>query len=193
MLLEEVQRGYHRRLSACLGGVYAGNYWENREEGPEAVLGTPCVKLLQRMVDIFGDRWYAEIQWNNIKEQHELNQYVIQVAQELGVRLITTADSHYPNPTAWKDRELYKRLGWLGKGKPSWADEESQLPEGVEEIGYELYPKNGDQIWESYKQYSESMGLSMMMTRIMESIEETHRIAFDRIESFLPDNTVRLP
>ena len=27
----------------------------------------------------------------------------------------------------------------------------------------------------------------------MESIEETHRIAFDRIESFLPDNTVRLP
>ena len=23
--------------SACLGGVYAGNYWENREEGEEAV------------------------------------------------------------------------------------------------------------------------------------------------------------
>ena len=147
----------------------------------------------KRMVDIFGDRWYAEIQWNNIKEQHELNQYVIQVAQELGVRLITTADSHYPNPTAWKDRELYKRLGWLGKGKPSWADEESQLPEGVEEIGYELYPKNGDQIWESYKQYSDSMGFSYDDDTIMESIEETHRIAFDRIESFLPDNTVRLP
>ena len=97
----------------------------------------PCVTQ-QRMVDIFGDRWYAEIQWNNIEEQHELNQYVIQVAQEQGVGLVTTADSHYPNPDAWKDRELYKRLGWLGKGRPSWADEESQLPEGVEEIGYEL-------------------------------------------------------
>ena len=109
------------------------------------------------------------------------------------MRLITTADSHYPNPTAWKDRELYKRLGWLGKGKPSWAEEESQLPEGVEEIGYELYPKNGDQIWDSYKQYSESMGFSYDDDTIMESIEETHRIAFDRIESFLPDNTVRLP
>ena len=24
--------------SACLGGVYAGNYWENRDESPEAVL-----------------------------------------------------------------------------------------------------------------------------------------------------------
>ena len=72
--------------SACLGGVYAGNFWENREESPMKPFLTPCVTQLRRMVDIFGDRWYAEIQWNNIKEQHELNQYVIQVAQEFGVK-----------------------------------------------------------------------------------------------------------
>ena len=178
--------------SACLGGVYAGNYWENREEGDEAVLDA-MRESTRHMVDIFGDRWYAEIQWNNIREQHELNQYVIQVAQEFGVGLITTADSHYPGPDAWKDRELYKRLGWLGKGRPSWAEEESQLPEGVEEIGYELYPKNGDQIWESYKQYSESTGFEYDDAVVLKSIEETYRIAFERIENFLPDNTVRLP
>ena len=178
--------------SACLGGVYAGNYWENRDEGDEAVLDA-MRESTRRMVDIFGDRWYAEIQWNNIKEQHELNQYVIQVAQEFGVGLVTTADSHYPNPDAWKDRELYKRLGWLGKGRPSWAEEESQLPEGVEEIGYELYPKNGDQIWESYKEYSQSTGFEYDDNVVLKSIEETHKIAFERIESFLPDNTVRLP
>jgi len=178
--------------SACLGGVYAGNYWENREDGDEAVLEA-MRESTRRMVDIFGDRWYAEIQWNDIKEQHELNQYVIQVAKELGVGLVTTADSHYPGPDAWKDRELYKRLGWLGKGRPSWAEEESQLPEGVEEIGYELYPKNGDQIWESYKQYSESTGFEYNDAIVLKSIEETYRIAFERIEKFLPDNTVRLP
>jgi DNA polymerase-3 subunit alpha len=172
--------------------VYAGNYWENREDGDEAVLDA-MRESTQRMVDIFGDRWYAEIQWNNIKEQHELNQYVIQVAKEFGVGLVTTADSHYPNPDAWKDRELYKRLGWLGKGRPSWAEDESELPEGVEEIGYELYPKNGDQIWESYKEYSKSTGFEYDDDVVLKSIEETHRIAFDRIESFLPDNTVRLP
>ena len=178
--------------SACLGGVYAGNYWEHREEGPEAVLEA-MRESTRQMVDIFGDRWYGEIQWNNIKEQHELNQYVIQVAKEFGVGLVTTADSHYPNPDAWKDRELYKRLGWLGKGRPSWAEEESQLPEGVEEIGYELYPKNGDQMWESYKQYSDEQGFEYDDDLVLQSIEETHRIAFDRIESFMPDNTVRLP
>ena len=31
------------------------------------------------------------------------------------------------------------------------------------------------------------------MMSFLKSIEETHRIAFERIESFLPDNTVRLP
>ncbi len=178
--------------SACLGGVYAGNYWENREDGDEAVLEA-MRESTRRMVDIFGDRWYAEIQWNNIKEQHELNQYVIQVAEEFGVGLVTTADSHYPNPDAWKDRELYKRLGWLGKGTPSWAEGESELPDGVEEIGYELYPKNGDQIWKSYKEYSESTGFEYDDSVVLKSIEESYRIAFERIEKFLPDNTVRLP
>ena len=128
-LLEKYNEGIIAS-SACLGGVYAGNYWENREEGEEAVLGA-MRETTEQMVNIFGDRWYAEVQWNNIPEQHELNQHVITVAQEMGVGLVTTADSHYPNPDAWKDRELYKRLGWLGKGRPSWAEEESQLPLGL--------------------------------------------------------------
>ena len=109
------------------------------------------------------------------------------------MKVISTADSHYPNRDAWKDRELYKRLGWLGKGRPQWADTESELPISVDEIGYELYPKNGDEMWESYKKYSADCGAEYDDDLVLRSIEETHRIAFDRIENFLPDNTVRLP
>jgi DNA polymerase-3 subunit alpha len=178
--------------SACLGGVYAGNYWENREEGPEAVLDA-MRETTRQMVDVFGDRWHGEVQWNNVPEQHELNKFVIQVCQEMGVKVISTADSHYPNPDAWKDREFYKRLGWLGKGRPQWADSESELPLSVDEVGYELYPKNGDQMWESYKHYSELCETEYDDDFVLQTIEETHRIAFDRIETFLPDNTVRLP
>ncbi len=186
--------------SACLGGVYAGNYWENgiydeegnrtgvdREAALEAMRDTT-----RRMQEVFGDRWYGELQWNNIKEQHELNQLIIEVAKEFDMKLISTADSHYPNQTAWKDRELYKRLGWLGKGTPSWG-EGNELPEGVEEIGYELYPKNGDQMWESYKNYSDSQGFEYDDDLVMNSITETYHIAHERIESFFPDTTVRLP
>ena len=185
--------------SACLGGVYAGNYWENRDEGSEAVLGA-MRETTREMQSIFGDRWYAELQWNNIPEQHELNKYIIQVAKEFNVKLISTADSHYPSPDAWKDREMYKRLGWLGRGKPQWkkdqeeeGEKEDVLPPSVDEIGYELYPKNGDQMWESYKKYSEQQKVEYDDDLVLQSIEETHRIAHERIENFMPDTTVRLP
>jgi len=100
--------------SACLGGIYAGNYWENREEGSDAVMNA-MRETTRRMQSIFGDRWYGELQWNNVPEQHELNQYIIKISKEFNMKLISTADSHYPRPDVWKDRELYKRLGWLGK------------------------------------------------------------------------------
>ena len=176
--------------SACLGGVYAGNYWENREEGPDAVLDA-MRHTTQKMQSIFGDRWYGELQWNNVPEQHELNQYIIQMHYEFGIDLISTADSHYYNADVWKDRELYKRLGWLGKGKPDYMSEE--LPTSVEEIGYELYPKNGDQMWESYKHYSKLCGVEYDDDLVKASIARTHHIAHQRIADFLPDNTVRLP
>jgi DNA polymerase-3 subunit alpha len=51
--------------SACLGGVYAGNYWENREEGADAILDA-MRKTTQKMQSIFGDRWYGELQWNKL-------------------------------------------------------------------------------------------------------------------------------
>ena len=178
--------------SACLGGPYAGNYWANREEGPEAVMEA-MRETSRRFVEIFGDRWHGELQWNNIPEQHELNQYIIKVCKEFDITLISTADSHYPNNEAWKDRELYKRLGWLGKGTPAWAEDNTELPEGVEEIGYELYPKNGNQMWDAYKYYSKTAGVEYDDELVMNSITETHNIAFNRVEDFVPDTSVKLP
>jgi len=192
--------------SACLGGPLAGDFWANseyevnEETGKSKWVGCKSEDILnamrettRRFVDIFGDRWYGELQWNNIPEQHELNQHIIKVCDELGVELISTADSHYPNPDAWKDRELYKRLGWLGKGTPAWAEGETGLPEAVQETGYELYPKNGNQMWDSYKYYSKTCGFEYDDQLIMDSITRTHDIAFNRVEAFVPDTTVKLP
>ena len=177
--------------SACLGGPYSGNYWENRDKGPEAVLDA-MRESTRRFVEIFGDRWHGELQWNAIPEQHEVNKHIIQMHEEFGIPLISTADSHYPNPDAWKDRELYKRLGWLGKGTPDWANG-TELPAGVEDIGYEIYPKNGDQMWEAYKRYSKECNVDYDDDLVLKSITETHNIAFNRVEDYEPDVTVKLP
>jgi len=178
--------------SACLGGVYAGDYWDNREEGLEAA-ASAMRETTRRMMGALGARWLGELQWNNVPEQHALNKLVLQMHEEFGIDIISTADSHYPNKESWKDRELYKRLGWIGNSKrrPEWMT--SELPIDVDEIGYELYPKNGDEMWESYKKYATECDVQYDDELIKESITNTHHIAHNIIESFMPDDTVRLP
>ena len=82
----------------------------------------------------------------------------------------------YPNPTAWRDRELYKRIGWLGKGAPEWLDD--NIPDHIDEMEYELYPKNGEQMWEDYKRYSKECGVQYDDELIRQSMEETHTHRF---------------
>ena len=176
--------------SACLGGIYAGAYWSKKEEGEEAILDE-MRRLTTRFQSILGDRWYGEIQWNRVPQQHELNKYVIQMHKEFDLKLISTADSHYPNPDAWKDRELYKRLGWIGRSKPEWLDME--LPTEIQELECELYPKNAEQMWEAYKRYSKECNTEYDDEIVFNSIKETQVIGFERVQDFLPDNTVRLP
>jgi len=176
--------------SACMGGPLSKDYWNNREEGDEAVQRA-MVATIENFTSIFGDRFYGELQWNAIPEQHEINKHIIKAAERTGIKLISTADSHYPRPELFKDRELYKQLGWLGKSKPDYAD--STLPESREELKYELYPKNGNQMWDAYKTYSKQCGVDYDDDFIRETIERTYEIAHSRIESFYPDATVRLP
>ena len=176
-------------LTACMSGVLAGAYWQSREDGPEAVLAS-MRELAAEFKDIFGDRFYGELQWNAIPEQHEINKFIIQICAELDIQLVSTADSHYPRRDAWKDRELYKRLGWLGKSAPAWDD---GMPDSVEDMKYELYPKNGQEMYDAYQKYSSECGVEYDEQLIFDSLTTTHFIAHDVIEDFEPDVSIRLP
>lgn len=187
-LLEKHSEGI-MASSACLGGNYAGDLWRNQEKGKEAVLQA-MRQTSEKMQTIFGKRgWFAEIQWNADPAQHVLNHFVIKIAKEFDIPIISTCDSHYPRPELWKDRILYKKLN------PKFIAKEikTTLPSSVEEVGHELYPKNGDQMWESYKKYSQFSEIEYDDDLIRDSIEITHEIAHKWIEDFQPDNTVRLP
>ena len=172
--------------TACLGGVFAQDYWENRDAGPDAVRKA-MRNTAQRFREIFGQRFFGELQWNAVPEQHELNNYIIEVCEEFDVELISTADAHYYHPDLWKERELYRALGWMGK------KDLANLPESREDLKYELYPKNGDQMWESFKRYSKTSGVKYDEKVVLSSIERTYDIAHKLIEEFVPDNTIRLP
>jgi DNA polymerase III subunit alpha len=175
-------------INACLGGVLSSfGFWKHYLDGPDAILNA-MREIAGRMKSIFGDRWYGEIQWNSIPEQHELNKYMIQVAKELEFEVLSTADSHYPRPELWKDRTIYKKLGWLNRGNIDIS-----LPQTVDEVGYQLYPKNGNQMWESYKKYSEQCNQKYDDDYVLKTIKRTYQVAFERIEDFLPDSTPKFP
>ena len=67
-------------------------FWKNRDKSPDHVLSAMRDTIAQ-FKEIFGDRFYGEIQWNDIPEQHLGNNYIIQACMEMGVEVISTADS----------------------------------------------------------------------------------------------------
>jgi DNA polymerase-3 subunit alpha len=177
--------------TTCISGPFAKIVWQNPELGHFELLDI-MRPMVEQFLEIFGHNYYGEVQWNNIPEQHKLNKCIIDLSKEYDIKLISTVDSHYARPELWRDRELYKRLGWLGASKkPEWLSDE--IPDDVDKIGYELYPKNGDQVFESYIKYSKECDVEYDPDVIAESIENTYALAHNEIENFLPDSTVRLP
>lgn len=174
--------------SACLGGILANDYWDNIDKG-EAAVYAAMEKTVQVFMDIYGDRFYGELQWAMSKEQHIVNQFIINLSKQYGFKLITTCDAHYPSPDLWKDREIYKMLGWLGKSEMSI----SNIPSSIDEMAYQLYPKNGDELYRYYKITSDKLGFRYDDKLVAESIERTSDILKNRIEDYMPDTSIKLP
>lgn len=175
--------------SACMGSLANISWWEHKDEGDAAVLAD-MEKTVGKLYDIFGNRFYGELQWLNNFNQHKVNQFMIQLSKQMGFKLITTCDSHYPDPSKWKDREIYKALGWLNKKSDF---DINTLPNKIDEMEYQLYPKNGDELFESYKKTSQQQGFSYDDNLILDSIERTSDILKNQIEQFEPDTNIKLP
>lgn len=178
--------------TTCISGVFAKIVWENPET-PKEQLKTLMRPWLFKFLELFGENnFFGELQWNNIPQQHILNQCIIELCQEVGIPMVSTVDSHYPTPESWEARELLKRLAWLSRTKrPEWIDK--PIPKSVNEIGYELYPKNGDQMFSDYKKYSRQCGFEYDDEVVKQSIENTYWIAHELIENVEPKTQVSLP
>jgi len=176
--------------TACIGGILGNDYWRNRDNGDRAVYSA-MERTVQEMMGIFGDRFYGELQWANYKEQHIINQYIIQLSKQYDFKLVSTCDAHFPSPDKWKDREIYKMLGWMGKRKDEIKID--QLPQSLTEMEYQLYPKNGDELFAAYREYSARLGFSYDDKLVEESIARTADILNSRIENYSPDTSIKLP
>ena len=205
MIREAAQGGHLMITTACIGGPLAFDAFKHLQEHEfEALLPsllddesimkkvqTGIGNTIDQLVHAVGEEnVLLELQFNKLSAQHLVNRAIIEFAKSNGMtdQLIVTCDSHYSNPNHWRERELYKKLGWLNYKE---FNPES-LPKSRQDLKCELYPKNAEQVWETYREVSS--GLSFYDDKMMaDAVERTHHIAHDVIGNIHPDRSMKLP
>jgi DNA polymerase-3 subunit alpha len=76
--------------SSCMASKI-GNYIRNGQS-------KDAEQLFKRYVKEFGDDFYAEIQFNEVEGQKEINAFVINMAKKYGIETLIGGDVHYLNP-----------------------------------------------------------------------------------------------
>ena len=207
-MLKENSNGNVIALSACLAGVpskivqeelvKSGQMGDLVACGPNVPHDFEAVQArLAEYVNKFrrtlGDEnYYLEIQFNRLPLQHLLNAHILECSKRTGVKVVATSDSHYSNPQHWREREIHKAMAWASKNKAE-VDKE-KLPQKIEQLKCELYPKNASQMWESFIQTSEPWKeFYPNVDVVVDAIELTHDIAHSQISDVNIDKSVKLP
>jgi DNA polymerase-3 subunit alpha len=87
---KQLLKEYHEGLivtSACLGGEIPQEILRDRLDEAR--------KVAQWYQEVFGDDFYLEIQDHGSPEDRVVNVEIVRIAQELGIKVIATNDSHY--------------------------------------------------------------------------------------------------
>ena len=137
-------------LSACMASIV------NTENGEE---------WFKKYKELFGDRFYAEIQPLNMEKQWKYNEKVIELARKYNVPLVVTTDAHYSVP---EDRVYHSH--WI-------------------RINNHQYHNDENYIW-SEDEIQKTQWIQRPV--IDECIESTERIA-ERCNVIIPDSGSHYP
>ena len=164
-MLKEAAKGGHLMVStACLGGPLSYEVFRQIQDvefdhlnanllddpGLANRIMSGIGNAYDHLVDSVGnDAVMLELQFNKLPAQHLVNRALIEFANRnsLNDKLIVTCDSHYSQPDHWRERELYKKLGWMNHREFN----PDSLPKSIEDLKCELFPKNAEQVWDSYR------------------------------------------
>lgn len=189
----------------CLGGQVSWSIFQEMQKVKfddldqslldDPVLLDKCVtavgNVYDMMVSAVGEgNYFLELQFNRIPAQNVVNRCILEFVRRnnLHKQLIVTGDAHYYRPELWKERELYKRLGFMNYQEFS----PDSLPKSRDELKCELYPKNAQQMWDEYGK--SKAGTSFYEDDVIcDAIERTYDLAHDTIGAIPPDRTPKFP
>ena len=94
-------------LSACIAG-----------EIPQHLLKNDYEKAKERALwfkNLFGDRYYLELQDHGLPEQKKINPLLVRLSQELGIPVVCTNDIHYIEKDDWNAHDTLLCIGTATK------------------------------------------------------------------------------
>jgi DNA polymerase-3 subunit alpha len=118
--------------SACMAGEVATHLLKNDHDA--------AVEAASWYANVFKDRYYLEVQAHDSEGQRDLNPRVFALAEELGLPVIATNDSHFLRR---QDHDAHDVLLCIGLGKDLSAQDRMRYNEG-------LYFKNHEEIREFF-------------------------------------------
>lgn len=98
--------------------------------------------------EIFGDDFYLEIMRHGIEDQHFVDDQILRIAHETGIKLVATNDTHYLNP---KDADAHEAFMCIAMNK--LYDDPNRLRHSV----HEFYLKSPEQIAKLYADIPEAI------------------------------------
>lgn len=175
--------------SACLAGVPSWSILKDLEKSDKTIIEN-LENEVSPLMEIFGkDRFFLEIQFNKLPEQQIVNKYLIELAKKTGFKNLATCDSHYCSPELWREREIYRILGRQKFGQTNLSM--TELPSSIDDLKCELYPKNGDQLYQTFLDINPQASEDEKKL-VVEAIERSAEIA-ETIEYLGPDGQYKLP
>lgn len=200
-MLRREAKGNIIALSACVAGADMHvisshqtepdwNKWAPNDTNKE-LIQAELKELIERFKDALGDEnYYLEMQFNKLGAQHLKNYHLIEAAKRTNTKLVVTVDAHYSNPAHWREREIYKAMAWASKTKD--YDIAGKIPEKIDDLKCELYPKNAEQVWKTYLDTKGEYSFYNDQL-VADAIERSWSIAHEQIGSCEPDRKVKLP
>ncbi|UCM99330.1 DNA polymerase III subunit alpha [Sulfurimonas sp. SWIR-19] len=151
--------------SACLQGEVNWHLnLQNERNVKNGALGYEgALNVAREYQDIFGDDFYLELMRHGIGDQLYIDEQILKISKETGIKVVATNDTHYTYP---EDAQYHEAFMCIGMNK--LYDDPNRMRHSV----HEFYIKSPDE-------------MARLFADIPEALEHTQEIT-DKIEDFVP-------
>lgn len=84
-------------------------------------------EIAQAYVDVFGDDFYAEVQYHGIEAEERVFPQIVQIAKELNLSLVATNDVHFAEKGGHVKRNYLRVAGTMKYGWKDYSDSDKEL------------------------------------------------------------------